>query len=113
MPPWMTMPGAGAGEDGRRQVVAGEGAVADFAEYVDDDHIAFDQRVDDPRVLAARAAFGSTLVFDDLVQVGSQGCERGGNGSAHENALGVQIEPVALELEDARLLVACLVHLRG
>ena len=92
-------PGPGAGRDGGPQVVADEGAILDLAEEIDDQHVAREQGVDHPGVLAAAAAFGGAHALDDALQVGSQRHHAHGDRPADEDAVGVKIDPVAFELE--------------
>ena len=69
-------PGPGAGRDSGPQVVADEGAILDLAEEIDDQHVAREQRVDDPRVLAAAATLGGAHALDDPCKSGRNGTMR-------------------------------------
>ena len=61
--------GSRPGVDGRAQVVADEGAVLDFPEQIDDEHVAGEELIDDPGVLATDAPLGGSLVLHDPLQI--------------------------------------------
>ena len=89
----------GPGGDGGAEVVADEGAALDLAEELDHEHVALLQGVDDPRVLAAHALVALALLLHQLLQVGPLGHVAAGDGAAHQDALRVQVQPVALVLQ--------------
>jgi hypothetical protein len=84
--------------DGGGQVVAGECAIAYLAEQIDDHHIALDQFVDHPGVLASDSAFLLTLFLDRVIHVRAEWHIAGRDGASNQHLVRVEDLPIAREL---------------
>jgi hypothetical protein len=75
---------------------------------VDHQHVAIDQRVDDPRVLLAGADEPLSLagLLDQRVEVWPERHAHSGDGPSHKHVVRVKVVPVALELPVVAVLDA-------
>src|ERR1700678_2983400 len=77
------------GVNGGREIIADDGAVADFPEQIDDQNVTRLQDVDDPGVLVSNAIFFSAVGLNHGIHVRASRHENGGHDPAHEALPGI------------------------
>ena len=92
------------GENGCTQVVARESAVVDFAEQVHHQHVARNEGVNHPGILAAHPPLGFALRADVGVEIRAQGHEDGRHHAPRQARAWVDDFPSPLELVEVALL---------